>query len=212
MGMAPSKNAAAPKIKAMVGHVARSEAIRSSGKRIGSDPMPQALGQRMAQRERKPTNVRELIAELQDQATRLLEYSKGAEKQADFKGLNGYRDLQRKVMEFDSFSAVIENQLLDIRFRDKEDLRKRFDDVTLVVLSALVGAKMRYLSTFKNRRIPLGTKGVFMKELRAIRLAADRLTDPAHRARLSSDAGSNIKLAETVLEDIISRAEDIPRF
>lgn len=210
--MPPQKSAAPPKAKAPIGLIGRSEAVRSSRKKLTSDPMPQALGQRMAQRERRPGDVRALVVELQDQAARLLDYSKSAEKSAHLKGLTGYRDLQRKVMEFDSFSAVIEGQLLDIRFRGKEDLRKRFDDVTLVVLSALVGAKLRYLSTFKDRRIPLGTKGVFLKELKAIRGAADRLIDPNHRARLSTEAGNNIKLAEAVLEDIIARAEDIPRF
>jgi len=194
------------------GRVAKADLPASRSRKLNPDPIPQALGQRMAQRERRPIDVRQLVIELQEQATKLLDYSKGVERQADRKGLTGYRDLQQKVMEFDSFAAVIENQLIDIKFRDKEDLRRRFDDVTLVVLSALVGAKLRFLNAFKNRRIPLGTRGVFVKELRAIRAASDRLTDPKHRARLSSEAGDNIKLAENVLRDIISRAEDIPRF
>jgi len=194
------------------GHVAKADIAASRSRKLNPDPMPQALGQRMAQRERRPTNVRALIAELQEQATRLLDYSKQVEREADRRGLTGYRDLQQKVMEFDSFAAVIENQLIDIKFRDKDDLRRRFDDVTLVVLSALVGAKLRFLNTFKNRQIPLGTRGVFIKELRAIRAASDRLTDPKHRAQLSAEAGDNIKVAENVLRDIISRAVDIPRF
>lgn len=210
--MSPQKSAIPARRPSMMGSVPGTEAVKSSRKKIGSDPMPQALGQRMAQQERRPTDVRALVAELQAQAARLLEFSKEVEKQAERKGVNGYRDFQRLIMEFDCFSAVIENQLLDIRFRGKEDLRKRFDDVTLVVLSALVGAKLRYLSAFKTKKIPIGTKQLFAKELRAIRQAADRLTDPKHRARLSTEAGSNIKLAESVLEDIISRTEDLPRF
>ncbi|MBM3553985.1 MAG: hypothetical protein FJX47_00345 [Alphaproteobacteria bacterium] len=212
MAKAPGQLPRSPSSVTNVSRRDRSVVRRKGGGGGSPTILETAMGTKMPLSPRKPPSIIELITALEQQAQKLLDFAKTIDRQAEKRGIRDYRDLQNKVLEFDSFASLIENQLIDLKFRGKEDLRRRFDDITLLILSALIGAKLKYLKSIASRPLPIGTREVFEKELAIIQSAAEKLMDPTHRGRLSPDSIENVQGAEKILADLVARSEDLPSF
>lgn len=106
-----------------------------------------------------------------------------------------------------AFSIVIERRIELYKGHDAEDLRQRFEMLTVVIWATLLDCSLQYLDALsREQHLPLGSREVFVREIKTLYDAHRLLNDPRYDTLISEDMRNRQRQAERILTEIIDRA------
>ncbi|HEX9660451.1 MAG TPA: hypothetical protein VGA18_09120 [Rhodothermales bacterium] len=122
--------------------------------------------------------------------------------------LDGYLKFRELSTEFDAFCIIV-----DMRLNNMKDdapvasMRLRYDDCVFAVSRTLVDASLRILFALSDRQVlPLGSKDVFLTELKSLYYTRERLGEDRFESRIDEATKTQLGKAEQILMQIIDRA------
>lgn len=153
-------------------------------------------------------DVEELLLALEQGAAAVVKSAGLASAEAKQRDkFQAYQEFKRRCDDFDTLSILIEHRLKNMKGGVEKDLDEKFDELCLYLLSATLTASLHFLRILAERdALPLGSRDVFMRELRNLHRAHEKMNDPKYAARISERTGSDLKVAEEILATIIDRA------
>lgn len=106
-----------------------------------------------------------------------------------------------------AFSIVIERHIELYSGADKAELRDRFEQLTVNIWSMLLQCSLHFLQALAQREhLPLGSREVFVREIKTLYDAHRLLSDPRYAHRIDDDLRRRHRQAERILHEIIDRA------
>ncbi|HTY68823.1 MAG TPA: hypothetical protein VMH36_19380 [Alphaproteobacteria bacterium] len=152
-------------------------------------------------------DVEELLLALEQGATAVVKSAGQASAEAKQDKFQAYQEFKRRCDDFDTLSILIEHRLKNMKGGVERDLDEKFDELCLFLLSATLTASLHFLRILAERdALPLGSRDVFMRELRNLHRAHEKMNDPKYAPRINERTGSDLKVAEEILATIIERA------
>ena len=152
-------------------------------------------------------DVEELLLALEQGATAVVKSASLASAEAKKDKFQAYQEFKRRCDDFDTLSILIEHRLKNMKGGAERDLDEKFDELCLFLLSATLTASLHFLRILAERdALPLGSRDVFMRELRNLHRAHEKMNDPKYAPRINERAGADLKVAEEILATIIERA------
>jgi len=146
------------------------------------------------------TRVREL-AESTANLPRTVEDLRGRLRFADYVHS---RDLSSECW---AFSIVIERRIEDYHGHDAADLRRRFEQLTVTIWATLLDCSLQFLDALsREAHLPLGSREVFVREIKTLYDAHRLLHDPRYEALIDDGMRARQRQAERILTEIIDRA------
>jgi len=152
-------------------------------------------------------DVEELLLALEQGATAVVKSAGLASAEAKQDKFQAYQEFKRRCDDFDTLSILIEHRLKNMKGGVERDLDEKFDELCLYLLSATLTASLHFLRILAERdALPLGSRDVFMRELRNLHRAHEKMNDPKYGPRINERTGADLKVAEEILATIIERA------
>jgi hypothetical protein len=157
--------------------------------------------------------VEQLLAALEHSATAVIKTAGLASAEAKKDKFQAYQEFKRRCDDFDTLSILIEHRLKNMKGGKEKDLEEKFEELTLFLLSATLTASLHFLRILSERdALPLGSRDLFMRELRNLHNANEKITDVRYSARIGERTKNDIKVAEEILSAIIDRAPALLNF
>ncbi|MBI1776088.1 MAG: hypothetical protein HYR63_12150 [Proteobacteria bacterium] len=136
-----------------------------------------------------------------------------AQQAASANSFHAYRAFRDKAGEFETFSILIEGRLNRMEDGANPDLQQTFDELTAVTYKELIRASIKFLYVLAaHASLPLGTREIFMQELRTLHDTKAKLSQSRYAERLDDEARRNLKVAEDILNEIIDKAPSLLSF
>ncbi len=152
-------------------------------------------------------DVEELLLALEQGAAAVVKSAGLASPEAKQDKFQAYQEFKRRCDDFDTLSILIEHRLKNMKGGAERDLDEKFDELCLFLLSATLTASLHFLRILAERdALPLGSRDVFMRELRNLHRANEKMNDPKYAPRINERTGADLKVAEEILATIIERA------
>lgn len=153
------------------------------------------------------SEVEQLLGALEHSATAVIKTAGLASAEARQDKFQAYQEFRRRCDDFDTLSILIEHRLKNMKGGHEKDLEQKFDELTLFLLSATLTASLHFLRILSERdALPLGSRDLFMRELRNLHRAQEKIALPQYYARIGERTKADIKVAEEILGAIIDRA------
>lgn len=106
-----------------------------------------------------------------------------------------------------AFSIVIERRIEDYTGHDIDELRQRFEMLTVVIWATLLDCSLQFLDALsREAHLPLGSREVFVREIKTLYDAHRLLNDSRYDTLITDDMRSRQRQAERILTEIIDRA------
>ncbi|MBI3506999.1 MAG: hypothetical protein HY059_19350 [Proteobacteria bacterium] len=154
--------------------------------------------------------VENLLTALEGHADHVISAAKevsGALEQEEF-GI--YAKFRSHCDDFDTLAIVIEYRLKNLRGGRDKALEAQFEELTVFMLSATLQTSLHFLRILAHRNeLPLGSKDIFLSELRSLYRVKQLLEMDRFRNKISSRANKDIETAEEILGVIIERAPSL---
>ncbi len=119
-----------------------------------------------------------------------------------------YFEFRDKAAEFEAFCIIVEMRLenLDPEI-DAKPLWERYDRCVFGVLKTLIEASLKFLYALSKKDVlPIGSKEVFLHELRSLDATRRQLLEARYADRLDEATQKNIDTAAKILAEVIDRA------
>jgi hypothetical protein len=157
--------------------------------------------------------VESLVTALEQHVREVHELASYAAQQAKTTAsFHSYRTFREKAGEFETFSILIEGRLNRMESPDAR-LIQQFDMLTAATYKELIRASIKFLYVLAgNETLPLGTREIFMQELRTLHDTQKKLSEARYANRLDDEARRNLKVAEDILNEIMERAPSLLSF
>ena len=157
--------------------------------------------------------VEQLLGALETSASSVIKTAGAASSEARLDKFQAYQEFKQRCDDFDTLSILIEHRLKNMKGGKERDLEEKFDELTLFLLTATLTASLHFLRILSERdALPLGSRDVFMRELRNLHRAQEKIRDPRFEGRISDRTSNDVKVAEDILSAIIERAPEILDF
>ncbi|MBM3601090.1 MAG: hypothetical protein FJX35_23070 [Alphaproteobacteria bacterium] len=154
--------------------------------------------------------VGRFISQLDKKAQQLLKLADVAEADARQSSYQSYMTFRDKAGEFETFAIIIENRLKALEGGPDGELEDKFDRITVLILTGLIRASIKFfLAMSEPAVLPLGTKEVFIGELRSLHNSREKLMGDKFQSKLSPSDIDNLKRAEQILMMVIERAPSL---
>ncbi len=151
--------------------------------------------------------VEQLLGALEQSASAVIKTAGHASTEAKRDKFQAYQQFKQRCDDFDTLSILIEHRLKNMKGGKEKDLEDKFEELTLFLLSATLTASLHFLRILSERdALPLGSRDVFMRELRNLHRAHEKMNDPKYSARINDRTVADLKVAEDILATIIERA------
>jgi hypothetical protein len=151
--------------------------------------------------------VEQLLGALEQSASSVIQTAGLASADARKDKFAAYQEFKRRCDDFDTLSILIEHRLKNMKGGKETDLEEKFDELTLFLLSATLTASLHFLRILSERdALPLGSRDLFLRELRNLHRAQEKANEPRFEGRLGDRTAADIKVAEEILAAIIERA------
>ena len=109
-----------------------------------------------------------------------------------------------------SFLIIIERHLRAVEEPRRTELQNVYDDLTAAVWSILLGGSLRFLNAISvKEHLPLGTRYIFVHELRTLHEAEKTLRKKKYSKRVDKSVKNQRKKAEKILTMIIDKASSL---
>lgn len=140
--------------------------------------------------------VRELLA--------IADITNRSADEVNFEDYGRFRDMMSECL---SFLIIIDQRITLLDLTKQAKLREQFDELTVALWSVLLDGSLRFLEIIAKREyLPLGTRHVFVRELRTLHEADKVLKKQEYQHRLSDVVRRRRQTAERILIEIIERA------
>lgn len=157
--------------------------------------------------------VEKLLDALEVHAREVAAVAEDARKKAEKNSFKAYQAFRNKAGEFATFSILIEGRLDHLEGGADPRLQGHFDDLTAMTYKVLVKTSIQFLwALAQNNELPLGTREVFLQELRTLYETKKTLSEPRYDSRLDKEAKRKLHVAEEILREIIDKAPSLLQF
>ncbi|MCA3247234.1 MAG: hypothetical protein ING19_04435 [Azospirillum sp.] len=154
--------------------------------------------------------VEGLLSALEEHADGVIESAKRVSTSLAEQEWHAYSGFRSSCDDFDTLAIVIEYRLKNLRGGRDADLEKQFEELQLFMLTAALQASLHFLKILAQKNeLPLGSKDIFLGELRSIYRVKNLLELDRFKTKISSRAGHDIETAEEILSVIIERAPSL---
>jgi hypothetical protein len=151
--------------------------------------------------------VEQLLGALEQSATSVIKTAGLASAEAKKDKFQAYQKFKVKCDDFDTLSILIEHRLKNMRGGKEKDLEEKFEELTLFLFTATLTASLHFLRILSERdALPLGSRDLFMRELRNLHRANEKVNEDRFAKRIGERTRNDIKVAEEILSVIIDRA------
>jgi hypothetical protein len=155
----------------------------------------------------------EFLGVLELKVGELLTIAKTPENHPSEIDFDDYQEFRDTMGECLSFLIIIERHLDAVEEPRKTELRDVFDDLTVSVWSILLDGSLRFLNVISvKEHLPLGTRHVFVHELKTLHDAEKTLRKKKYRKRVSKEISDRREKAEKILLMIIDKAPSLLEF
>jgi len=156
------------------------------------------------------SEVEGLLGALEAHADKVIAAAKDVTKALAEEEFGIYARFRGHCDDFDTLAIVIEYRLKNLRGGRDKALEAQFEELTLFMLSATLQTSLHFLRILANRNeLPLGSKDIFLSELRSLYRVKQLLEMERFRNKISSRAVKDIETAEEILGVIIERAPSL---
>jgi hypothetical protein len=154
--------------------------------------------------------VEGLLAALEGHADGVIEAAKLVSNKIAEQEWPAYSSFRDRCDDFDTLAIVIEYRLKNLRGGRDTQLERQFEELQLFMLTATLQTSLHFLRilSLKNE-LPLGSKDIFLGELRSIYRVKQLLQLDRYKTKISSRAEKDIETAEEILSVIIERAPSL---
>lgn len=151
--------------------------------------------------------VQNLLKALEEQATSALALTHPAKSSAARTAFSAYMDFRQRVTEFEMFSMVIQHRISNLGpTANQDDLQEQLDRLNIAILSHLIGANIEFFEAMADGDLPIGSRDVFVSELKTLHQAQQQLANSRYQGHLNEQAQRNLRRAEKILREIIEKA------
>lgn len=127
--------------------------------------------------------------------------------------LTDFKRFQDLAAENLTFLIIIERRLKQIPQRNKRDLGTRFDELVVAVWSIVMKGSLSFMMTMSEEDyLPLGSKEVFVRELKTLNDAHSQLSHKRYSSRISKKIQAECEKAERIIMLIIEKAPRLLEF
>lgn len=151
--------------------------------------------------------VKDLLWALGRGAKDVIEYANAAARDVRIERYATYVAFQQKCEDFDTLSILTEYRLKNIKTGSDPELERALADIMLKTRSATLTATLHFLRLLSERdSLPLGSRDVFMRELRTLHHLRNEMKSPRYEGKLTARTLADIHIAEEILTVILERA------
>jgi hypothetical protein len=155
-------------------------------------------------------DIEKLFAALDAHADKVVDTAKEASQALANDEFGIYSRFRRHCDDFDTLAIVIEYRLKNLATGRDTALEKQFEELGIFVLTATLQTSLHFLKILSTRNeLPLGSKDIFLGELRNLYRAKQMLELDKYRNKVSARAVKDIETAEEILSVIIERAPSL---
>lgn len=123
---------------------------------------------------------------------------------------NEYRKFRDGTSECLTFVIIIENRLGRLSDAVAKPIRQRLDEMTAKVWAFLLDGALHFFEAIvKINYLPLGSREVFVRELKTLHEAETLLSDERFKRWIDDSARRKLKTASRILAEIIERAPSL---
>tara|TARA_B100001964_G_C14164304_1_gene568302 strand:+ start:402 stop:905 length:504 start_codon:yes stop_codon:yes gene_type:complete len=160
--------------------------------------------------ENSDQDAKKFLILLQERVAELLTLSLAPKNWPDEINFEDYQKFRKMMGECLSFLIIIERRIEQSESSKKEELSEQFDELTTAIWSILLDGSLGFLNVIsKIDFLPIGTKHVFVQELKTLYDAEKVLKQEKFEKYLKKDVLSHRHKAEQILEQIIDRAPQL---
>ncbi|MBL6929612.1 MAG: hypothetical protein ISR44_10610 [Rhodospirillales bacterium] len=147
-----------------------------------------------------------LLAKLSD----VHKLTAASKEPADEIQFEDYQQFRESVGECLSFLIIIERHLTRVKEPKRTALHEKFDELTVAVWSILLDGALKFLGILAAKDfLPMGTKYIFVDELRTLYEADKVLKDEKYETLVGGAIIKRRNSAEKILNEIIDRAPQL---
>ena len=155
-------------------------------------------------------DAEQFLALLEQRVSELLKVSHFPQNNPDKINFDDYTKFREMMAECLSFMVIIERRIGQQGDGQRHRLLEQFDTLTAAVWSILLDGALGYLTVICERDyLPLGSRHVFVQELKTLHDAEKILGEGKFQQHLVSTAMEQRKKAEKILNIILDRAPQI---
>jgi hypothetical protein len=167
----------------------------------------------MAAKSYPKAEVEKLLDALDVHAREVSAVADEAQRKAEKNSFKAYQAFRDKSGEFETFSILIEGRLDHLQGGADPRLQGHFDDLTALTYKLLIKTSIQFLWVLaQHTELPLGTREIFVQELRTLYETKKKLSEPRYDSRLDDDAKRKLHVAEEILTEIIDKAPSLLQF
>ncbi len=155
-------------------------------------------------------DVEKLLAALEGHADHVIAAAKEVSTALMQEEFGIYSRFRGHCDDFDTLAIVIEYRLKSLRGGRDKALEAQFEELSLFMLTATLQTSLHFLRLLSTRNeLPLGSKDIFLGELRSLYRVKQMLEMERYKNKISSRVGKDIETAEEILGVIIDRAPSL---
>ncbi len=159
------------------------------------------------QPDRKAEEFLEILGERVEELLEVSRLPQENPKEINFDDYQQFRDMMGECL---SFLIIIERRINLTGEDRRERLREQFDSLTVAVWSILLDGSLSFLTVICEKEfLPLGTRHVFVQELRTLYDAEQVLKEAKYESYLKANVVEQRDKAERILNAIIDRAPQL---
>jgi hypothetical protein len=167
----------------------------------------------MAEKTYPKAEVEKLLNALEVHAREVATLAEAAEKKAKKNSFKAYQGFRSKAGEVETFSILIEGRLAHLQGGADERLQGHFDDLNALIYKLLIKTSIQFLWVLaQHSELPLGTREIFVQELKTLYDTKKKLSEPQYQSRLDDEAKRKVHVAEEILHEIIDKAPSMLQF
>jgi len=149
----------------------------------------------------------QLLSERVAELAVLSEVPKHIKESINFEDYQEFRNMMGECM---SFLIIIERRIQLNETSKKEKLEEQYEALTVLIWSVLLDGSLNYLMVISEKDyLPIGTRYIFMQELKTLYDAENILKQKKYEHHLNDTVLDKRDKAERILEAIIDRAPQL---
>ncbi len=149
----------------------------------------------------------QLLSERVAELAALSEIPKQQKENINFEDYQEFRNMMGECL---SFLIIIERRIHLNESSKKEKLEEQYETLTVLIWSVLLDGSLNYLSVISEKEfLPIGTRYVFIQELKTLYDAENVLKQEKYQDHLNEAVLDKRDKAERILETIIDRAPQL---
>jgi hypothetical protein len=167
----------------------------------------------MAEKTYPKADVHKLLDAMELHAREVAKLADDAERQAKKNSFKSYQGFRSKAGEVETFAILIEGRLAHLVGGVDDRLQNHFEDQMALVYKLLIKTSIQFLWVLaQHNQLPLGTREIFVQELKTLYDTRKKLSEPQYQSRLDDEAKRKVHVAEEILREIIDKAPSLLQF